>query len=107
VIIRGKVYRSSGEDTVPCTLVIHTPGDDLGSWQILYLSPRARRTISVRLFLLHELREQFKLVYPPSQSEGDYSVQIWQIIYPKAIQPEPEYLRQQPSRGFGGWISIP
>jgi len=106
-IVRGKVYRSSGGNTVPCILVIRTPEDDPDSWQVLYLSSRARRTISVRLFLLHELKDHFKLVYPPSQEGGNYSVQIWQIIYPEDIQPEPEYLRQRPPKGFGGWISIP
>jgi len=107
VILQGKVYRSASPSSFPCTLLIYAPSDKPESWSVFYLSPRARETISVRLFMLHELNEHFRLVYPPPGSQGDFSVQIWEIVYPKDIEPKPEYLSEHPIEGYGDWISIP
>ncbi len=82
IAFQGKVVENRGH-TVPCTLLVNTNSEDPFDWTILYLSEKARNSLSIRLFLQDTPSEFFEPVYPlPSASSDQYFARIWKINYP-------------------------
>ena len=81
-----KVFRSSGEDVVPLTLMVYAPTDDPTSWDVFCLSASARESLLVRLVMFGELTDAFERVYPEDEQATDFSVQIWRIHYPVNVR---------------------
>ena len=97
IYYRGEILQVKGEKYLPGTLIIDTGGNDNDptKWHILYLPPKARRLLPVRLFLFDEIPDIFERVYPPQGTSDPrkYAVQIWKIRYPEGIEERAEYLK--------------
>ena len=97
---KGKMYQQVGEDILPCTLLVSAHTDNPLDWVVFCLSPRARSTLMVRLYLLNQASDYFRPVYPPEivAQQGDldspdFSVRIWEIHYPDNLSTDPKYLQ--------------
>ena len=85
VTFQGKVVENRG-NVVPCTLLVRAHSADLFDWAILYLSEKARSSLSIRLFLQDTPSDFFEPVYPPpSASTDQYFARIWKINYPQNL----------------------
>ena len=61
-----------------------------GIWKGAFLPRLLAKSTIVRLFLLGEGSEYFKLVYP--MDKGNAAVKIWEVRYPDNISTKEEYL---------------
>lgn len=97
---RGMMYQQSGENILPCTLLISSHTDNPLDWEILCLPPKVRNTLMIRLYLLNQVSDYFRPVYPPETGPHqddwgmlDYSARIWEIHYPQSFPTDSKYLR--------------
>ena len=80
-------YRiQNGGKAFPCTLLIDAKLANPFAWEILCLSPMARRNLAVRLFLIDEPSENFLPISAFDTSQGSL-VKVWEIQYPTDIIP--------------------
>ena len=85
IVFQGKVVENRGH-TIPCTLLVSADSADPFDWAILYLSDKARNSLSIELFLQDKPSDFFKPVYPPpSASTDQYFARIWEINYPQNL----------------------
>lgn len=73
-----------GGTVVPCTIMIHAKSGNPFEWDVLYLSPTARNSLAVRLYLLDEPSEFFAPVFTFASLKGQL-VKVWEIKYPPDI----------------------
>ena len=85
ITFREKVVENRGH-TIPCTLLVNADSADPFDWTILYLSEKARKSLSIQLFLQDVPSDFFEPVYPPlSASTDQYFARIWKINYPQNL----------------------
>jgi len=78
--------------TAPGAILISAESNDPFEWSILYLSPIARNSMAVRLYLMDEPSEFFSPVYYSNDPDGQ-SVKVWKVKYPKDMVVDPGFLQ--------------
>ena len=83
IYFRKQMIHNKGT-VVPCTILIHTESEDAFEWKILYLSPTARNSLAVRLYLLDEPSEFF-VPLPTSAPRAGQFAKVWKIKFPPDV----------------------
>ena len=95
IYFKGQWIRQT-EEAQSCTLLVHTPRSDPTDWEILYIPPKARKSLMIRLYLFNQLSEFFTPVYPiKNNTSTNYEVRLWEIHYPPDLEPNPLYLETE------------
>lgn len=100
IYFRGKSIKNIKDETLPCTIIIHSSTSNPLNWDVLFLSETVRRALMIRLHLLNKGSDFFVPVYPTRDQKResqvvDYSVRIWKINYPQSVSTKPKYLEME------------
>ena len=91
IYFRKHLIHNEGK-VAPCTILIDAKSDNPFEWVILYLSPIARNSLAVRLYLLDEPSKFFLPIYSSADPKGQF-IKVWQIKYPTDIIADCKYLK--------------